>query len=722
MGTRVLCLAAVAVLSHCMVSAAWSQLPPPPPAPNAPQVAPGAAETTVKTVENLDLADPTPNPVTARLGNRITARIGKGGDSVRLVGTARGVKSGAGSQATIGQVVWNGVQADVNGRKRQAPLDKPLLSSFVLRSTSVPSGTDVKATGDLDGLVAAAKRLFDVPVEEARKAENDKKEPKQRTAPVGGGGSSNDMAAQYQPLPPPPAKAEAPELPTATGITTEGCTPRVDEAQGVVIVQSRVATSTGGVVTVQGACSDSEVRYMIQKSYASCSDRLDVAARKAYAQLRKYWTDDQGRTSFLGDCVDDPETTFDLTEDVAACANEVDMRAMMAFERAELVYTDRQNQRVMVEACRRTGAAGLAVARTAAGCTFRHDFRGHVSYQQRKFVYTNAGGSVVTVAECSDDTAEAYAHSDVRNVCADLVNQGAAKAFPQRRWQIVPPAGPLWISECEPVADESTSLVATVEGCESVFYHNLSAGQSFGANRHYYSWDGGATRTYVNNCQQSTVSFQHQSEIQGYEYHDPEKYGLAKAAIYIMPPIGRVDVSAAQVREGAAQIPYTFARTTTIPKADQKYWEACNAYTPTEITDYYKRPDATEAAYVKGPGASVGPVDECTRVTETRTVYVYTVGSGSPQRFTLWVNQVSPTSWPLTGPGTAAIGPQYNSCTGGSSRTPSSATFQHYSQNQSRVKTTYPNGSSVTYSSWSSSGAALVAFTFGCTEDYDAPA
>lgn len=721
MGTRVLCLAAVAVLSLGMVSAAWSQLPPP--APNAPQSAPGAAETTVKTVENLDLAEPTPNPVTARLGNRITARIGKGGDSVRLVGTARGVKSGAGSQSTIGQVVWNGVQADVNGRKRQAPLDKPLLSSFVLRATSVPSGTEVKATGDLDGVVAAARRLFDVPVEEARKAENDKKEPKQRTAPVGGGGSSNDMAAQYQPLPPPPAKAEAPELPTATGITTEGCTPRIDEAQGVVIVQSRVATSTGGVVTAEGACSDSEVRYIIQKSYASCSDRVDVAGPKAYAQLRKYWTDDQGRTSFLGDCVDDADNTFELTEDMATCTYDVDLAAMQAFKRAELVYIDRQNQRVLVEACRRTAAAGLPVTRTADGCTFRHDFQAHVSYQQKKLVYTNAGGSVVPVAECSDDTTDTYAHNDVRNVCADLVDQPAGKAFPQRRWQILPPAGPLWISECEPIADESTDLVATVDGCETVFYHNLSAGQSFGANRYYYSWDGGLARTYVNSCQQSTVAYQHKSEIQGYEYRDPEKFGLPKTAIYLTAPIGRVDVSAAQVREGAPQIPYTFARTTTVPKAEQKYWEGCNAYTPTEVTDYYKRPDATEAGYVKGPGAPTGPVDECTRVTEAQTVYVYTTGSGAPQRFTLFVNTYnSARSWPLPGPGNAVIGTQYNTCSGGASMSPQSALFQHMSQNQSRVRTTYPNGGGTTYSAWTATSAAYPTASFSCTEYQDSPA
>src|SRR3546814_11950490 len=71
-------------------------------------------------------------------------------------------------------------------------------------------------------------------------------------------------------------KAEAPDLPVSYGVTTEGCSPRVDEAQGVVIIQSRETKNEGGAVTPTGACSDSEMRYQIQKSYASCSDRVDI--------------------------------------------------------------------------------------------------------------------------------------------------------------------------------------------------------------------------------------------------------------------------------------------------------------------------------------------------------------------------------------------------------------------------------------------------------------
>lgn len=682
-----------------------------------PQAASG--DVLVKTAEPVDLSSAA-GEVTARLSPQLIQKIGKGGESVRLVGSARGVKAGAGSQSTIGQIVWNGVTADVNGRKRVAPLDKPLTSQFVTRATTVPSGTDVKAAGDEAAIIAAARKLFDVPAEETRKADSEKKETRPKNAaPVGGGGSSNDLAANgYQPAPA-VMKPEKVELPTAYGTTTEGCMPRVDEAQGVVILQARQTTTTGGVVSSAGACSDTMDRYNIQKSYASCGDRLDTAARKAYAQFRKYWTDDQGRTSYLGDCVDDRETVFDMTDDVAACSYDVDFSGMMAFERAELVYTNRSNQRVLVEGCQRTAKAGLPVTKSVDGCTFRHDFTAHVSYQKKKMVYTDPNNAVVAVTECADDPQETYAHVDVRNVCSDLVDQASGKAWPQRRWQIQPPTGALWISECEPVQESATDLVATVEGCESIFFHYIDAGQSFGAQRFYYSFDG-ATRTYVTGCEQSTVAYPHQTEIQGYEYHDPEKYGLPKTALYINTGVGRVDVSPAQVRAGAAHLPYIYVRQTTAALPDQKYWEGCNAYAPTALTDVYKRPDNTEVSYAVGAGTPTGPVDECSRVTQTQTVYAYTNGAGYPTHFWIGFNGASLIRWPLSGAGNAAIGQGYNMCSGGSSRSPVSATFTHFLQNQSRVVTTYPNDGGTTYSAWSNVGAAYAQSNFSCTEIFDA--
>jgi hypothetical protein len=719
------CLSASALLMLLTIGVATMAQPLPPNAATPPVPTVGSSEVLVKTVESVDLSAPVPAELSGSLPPQIIHKIGKGGDTVRLAGTSRGVKASGGSSSSIGQIVWNGVTAQVNGRKRVVPLDRPLTSQFIARSTSVPSGTEVKATGDADAIVAAAKKLLDVPEEDTRKAEA-KKDTKQqnKATPVGGGGSQNDVAANgYQPAPG-VMKAEVPDLPVSYGVTTEGCTPRVDEPQGVVIIQSRETKSEGGAVSPTGACSDSETRYQIQKSYASCSDRVDLEGFKAYAQFRKYWTDDQGRTSFLGDCADDTESAFDIVEDKTACRYAIDLDAKIAYEQAEKVYTNRNNQRITVAPCAHTAAAGMPVTATADACTFRHDFTAHISFQQKRMVYTDVNtNSVTPVSECSDDPTEIYDHVDVRNVCQNLVDQGAGKAWPQRRWQIVPPAGPLWISECEPVQEEATNLVTTVQGCEAVFYHSISAGQSFGAQRFYYSFDG-RVRTYVTECQQSAVTYIHQVETQGYQYNDSQKNAQPKTAIYINTPVGRVDVSAAQVRDGAPVLPYAFARTQNTAQPDKKYWEGCNAYVPTVKTDSYTRPDKSEVSYIIGPGTPTGPVDECTRTTENQIVYAYSQMSpadGGIAWVTFYINGGSPTGWSGCaglGGGCPAMSTNlslaYNSC---HSDLTGAYTLTHFSQAQNRVRTQLPNNGGVTYTAWSNVGGAQLATTIGCSHE-----
>lgn len=726
MSKRTSCAAvmAIALTAGMTVPAGRAQTTGPLPiAPETPMAGPGFAaepkpgETVVVTVAGLELIELSPTSLTARLSPQLAARIGKNGDLVRLVGSSRASKSAAASQTLIGQIVWTGVQAEINNRRRQVPLDKPLTSAFAVRMSSLPAGTAIKAAGDIEGLIAAARRLFDLAVEDPRKADAEK----QKRAPansVGGGGSRNELAESYRPLPPPAVATKAPDLPVVTGLTRDGCAARVDAAQGVVIVQSRTETSQGGTITSQGPCTDSEIRYAIQKSYASCTDRIDVPARKALAQVRRFYADEEGRTIYLSDCVDDPENEFKLVEDAGNCTYDVDLAAMMAFARSELVYTNRQNQRVLVEACHRYATVGLPVSRTADGCTFRHDFQAKISYQQKRFVYTNPNHAVSIVAECSDDENELYPHVEIRNACANLVDEGAKRAFPQRRWRIVPPAGPLWISECEPVSAEGSDIVATVVGCESVYFHSVAAGQSFGAERHYYSFDGGATRTYITSCQQSTVAYPHISETQGYENHDPEKFAYARTAIYIDTPVGRVDVSPAQVREGAPQIAYIFSRQTIAAQPDRKFWEGCNAFVPTSLTDVFVRPDGSEALYAIGPGAISGPVDECARVTQTQSVYSQTRITLNTQGHLRLCNPSLPPCIEANGPalnlGAGWAG--YTSCITGAGH---AGAFVHMVQPQSRIATTYPNGVGTSYSAWSPTGAEQVAATYSCSGPAD---
>lgn len=597
-------------------------------AAQAPAAAKQEEETKVGVIAPVDLSGPQAE-VKAKLTELVEKGRAKGLEGVRLIGQARST----GQSPAIGQVVWVGVAADVNGAERQAALSSPLKSSFVAKQKALPAGTTVSATGDVEAMLSAARKLFDVRDEKKEADKAEKKDQPKAPAQAAGGGKQNEVAAQgYQPLPLQPKEAEAAALPVAFGITTDGCTPRVDEAQGVVIVQSRQTKSEGGAVTPTGACSDSETRYPIQKSYSVCQDQVELAELKAYPQFRKYFVGESGETSYLGECEKDTAGFYAITEDAKACTYQVNLEQMQARERAELVYTNKNNTRVVVRGCEATAKAALPIIESEGGCSLRHDFQAKVSYQQKKKTFTDHEGVLRVVSDCAD-VGQAMAHEDVRGVCADLVDNQAGKAYPQRRWRITPPSGPLFITECTPVAGEATGLAATVEGCESVFFHNMAAGQSFGANRWFYQFTNGV-KTFVTGCQQSEQTFVHQTEVQGYENHDEGKFAYPKTAIFINAPVGRVDVSPAQVRSAAPQLAYSFKEQKTVPQPDQASYDGCNKYVPSLLSDVYKRPDGSEAIYPVGSGPSAGPTDVCiSTVIDSRTLttgsYAYNGGPGA---------------------------------------------------------------------------------------------
>ncbi len=70
-----------------------------------------------------------------------------------------------------------------------------------------------------------------------------------------------------------------------------------------------------------------------------------------------------------------------------------------------------------------------------------------------------------------------------------------------------------------------------------------------------------------------------------------------------MTPVGRVDVSPAQVWAGAANVAYLYERETNNARPASMFWVDCEAWQPTDKTDTYLRPDNTEVSYFVGAGA-----------------------------------------------------------------------------------------------------------------------
>ena len=508
------------------------------------------------------------------------------------------------------RVVWSAValQKPADNINRREELPSPLQSTFGVDATRVPSGTAVQASGDIQGAIVAAMKLFD------RKEENEE----EKTAPKQDQGQasqrsptqaasparSNDIASQFSPATPTVVQESAEPI---VGTTSEGCPPRVDLANDMVTIQSRL-TSNG---VPQGACSDTSETMTLKRSFTGCADEVDKPALTAHPTFKRYYVDAGGTTQYVdADCQPDAEQTFTLSEDKGACTVDVNLQTNTASVRTQMVYQNRSNQRIVVEDCRvAAGAVTADIVTTDQGCSLRHDYQGGASHQQKRKTY-DLESLTYTVEPCSD-TGVSYAHTKVTNVCQVVTDFDANKAFKQYRTQIDVNGVTQFINDCTPDPDQSQDLQKTASGCETNFFHNIAAGQSFGAARWFHTLSG--STAYVTVCiQDDTVTYAHQEATTGYQNDDTTKISKPMTRLYFnAPTVGEVEVSGPQVRDGAPEIPYTLDRVET--QATDISYTGCDRYEERADMSVYKRADNTEYSEYLGPAAPLGPINACSR-------------------------------------------------------------------------------------------------------------
>ncbi len=614
-------------------------------------------------------------------------------DKVMLNGTIRTedappLKPGEARKRAV--VTWTAVTRE-DGVSRREVLPSPLVTSFTT-GDPVPAGQVVNAKGDVAGALNAARNLLAQPAQQQAgqkpvqqttggqtvQADTGKKP----TTAAGDGASENSILRSLQPkmLGSAEAAAAAPE--DLIGETSEGCEPRIDLQQAVAIVQSR--TTRNG--SPEGQCSDTLTRYPVQKSYSVCQDSVDLAAKKAYPQYKLYYVNGEGSTTYLStECEKDAEQAFDLVEDEASCTIETDLLALQAWRRAETVYTNKSNQRTVVASCHRVAdAQAITMTAAADGCSPRLDMPALTAHEKKKTTFSH-NGLTYTAQDCSE-TGTTFAVVEDRSVCSPLVDQQAGKAWPQRRFKYTDGGGNLnWAdSGCAPVTGEVTDLVKTRSGCEGGYTHDVAGGQSWAHSRWYYNLGGGPT--YVTSCGQDlAIPFTHQIRIAGYEHNDTTRTSKPKTEIYFSDAGQEVIASAAQVRAGSPDLPYSLVEAgRTVPTGTSTY-DGCDAFRETAVSDVYARPDGTEYVHASGAGTPTGPHYVCTtQKWEYRTIYNYaaaqstwqescqstywTAIQSSPQRQEIKVNSENgdlfPGSWIADGSGTSSLYECYSQLSG----------------------------------------------------------
>lgn len=531
---------------------------------------------------------------------------------------------------SIGQVVVTKLTKDENSVDLTA--DK-FTSQFTLDSNRLVPTTSISVNGDEAEFVRAVATLTK---EEASKEEPEEVEDKASDGTDSGeatGKGDNDIADGYET----PQRIEAqeeedPKIEVRT--TSEGCSPVVDLAQGVVRMQSKTQTFSDGTLTEEGACSDSGMSYTIQKSYNVCEDVVDLDGLKVNPQYMSYYINDASERINVSDCMVDEEKTFPITEN-ENCAVTINIEDGNVIVNTSLVYLNDSNKEIRVRDCQPSETIEpIALLEDTHSCTMKHDFSAGQSNEMVMYSYEKDG--VRYQATPCIDSGNSYNHTKVfeKNgirVCPMLVNRATNTATPQYRTEITVNGESQYIDECKPEASSAVGIFSTTDGCDnpSNFAHDLAAGVSYGLERFYYDIGGSSARTFITECTKSDQAYTHDVTPTGWKYDDENKTAQQLVTVSINVNGTTYPIATNYLAAGTTAVPYSYVGTKDVRNEAAARFEGCNKFIPTKRSEIYTRPDGTEYAIPIGAGEDIDDGDKCVREVETKDEYTHAEVKGA---------------------------------------------------------------------------------------------
>ncbi|WP_162916948.1 hypothetical protein [Cohaesibacter haloalkalitolerans] len=493
-------------------------------------------------------------------------------------------------------------------------------SQFNIESDMLEPTTAISVNGNEKEFVTAVKSLQKTPSEEEEDPEEkDTENGTDRGTSTSGGGSANDIAGSYQTPERIEPEEEEPEDTVEVRVTTVGCPVVIDETQGVVRVQSKSQTFTNGTMTSEDACTDNGTTYTIQKSYATCSDMVDLDGKTASPQYLSYYIDAEATRKEISDCQPDTEKTYKISEIENGCSVSVDIDNMKVSRNTSLVYTNGNNTQIKVQDCSPSETLEpYKLVADSYSCTMKHDFSKGVSSEMVMYAYEGEDGNYYQVTPCTE-TGNRYQHSKVFyeggiRLCPVLVNKAAGTATEQYRTQIMVDGKPQYISACVPDTANSTTIEETTNGCDDPgnWTHDLSAGVSYGQSRFYYDTKLG--REYVTGCMSNTTTYPHNVTVTGWKNNDEALFAQQLVSISINVNGTEYPIASNYLMDGTAQISYAHDGFEDIADPKRAYYETCNLFYPSNRSDVYTRPDGSKYSVPIGDGATKDQGDKCVRM------------------------------------------------------------------------------------------------------------
>ncbi|WP_152986734.1 hypothetical protein [Pseudovibrio sp. POLY-S9] len=505
-------------------------------------------------------------------------------------------------------------------------------SQFDVKEDAIDPEETLDVSGNEEELIAALKKL-NAPEEPEDDKDKDDKEDDEKYEDVdrdenggsgAGSGSSDGGETPGQNGYETPDRKEVEEKDAPEEdleeirVTFEGCSPVIDRNQGQVRVQSKTQTLKKGIVVEESACSDSGTNFTIQKSGATCDDKIDVTARIAKPQYLEYYVNSQQERIQLSDCQPDPDTTFSITED-DSCPIDIDLQNGMAYIETQMVYTDGNNNLQTVRTCERSQFyQPIKMAQVTDGCNIRHDFGNSLSTEMAMWIYQK-DEQFFQASPCSV-TENTYPHEKVFkkngvDICQTMVDLSGRRAIPQYRTQITVNGAAQYIDQCTPDSNAFVEIKSTTEGCinPAEFNHDIAAGVSYGLERHYYE---NPNRFYVSSCQQGGTSYTHNVELSSWKYDDEKKVAQPLSDVSISVSGQVYPIASNMLLPGAPEVAYGALGQETDQVPGGRYYEGCYAFVPTKLTDVFERPDGTRHEIDMGAGAPYEEGYQCKSTTQ----------------------------------------------------------------------------------------------------------
>ena len=410
---------------------------------------------------------------------------------------------------------------------------------------------------------------------------------------------------------------------TRVDVTCDGCTPRIDEDNDRVIMQSKSVTYKNGEIIKESECTDSFTQYLIKKDYLceNCKDFVDLGAMKACPTFEKYWTDKDGVRTVISTQPEKDETLeFPIFSDKGTCEPYIDLPTMQAYPQIELIYFDRVHSRKVAKACHKEDTAdGVNIHLTMNGCAPTHDFDNNWTILKKKGVF-ELDGKKHTAFGCREE-GHPIMHQYDTSVCSSNINLQDREAVLMGKKYIMVDDTKLYLSDCEPI-DGGHVLQETVQGCEGQFVHSQAEGRSYLKKRWYYN--DHLDKQFVTSCQKSSEFIPHQIEVTGYRHNDGSKKSQQITTVYIeYGDDERDDLYTDYINPNAEPIPYTLVSTTDEP-TDSFVYNGCYKISQTNKYKNYTRPDGTEYKEFAGVGTPKKGRNLCRFTKETKDEYHHT--------------------------------------------------------------------------------------------------